>query len=225
MGWLWYLGTLVPVIGLVQVGLQAMADRYTYVPLTGIFVMIAWGIPELLQKLPHREKVMAAAGVAVVAVLSTLTYMQTAQWKDDVTLFRHAVEVTTDNYWAHYNLGLTLAKRGELDRALDHFKETVRVKPDEPDAYNNIGIILAKKGQLKEAVDNFSEALRKDPANEEARKNLGLALSQMAKKARDSPPSNTRRPVPATPNPTIDWRSRMRRKAISKKPFPVFPRS
>ena len=187
MGWLWYLGTLVPVIGLVQVGLQAMADRYTYVPLTGIFVMVAWGIPELLQRVAHREKVMAAAGVAVVAVLSTLTYIQTAHWKDDTTLFRHAVEVTTDNYWAHYNLGLTLAKRGELDRALDHFKETVRVKPDEPDAYNNIGIILAKKGQLKEAVDNFSEALRKDPANEVARKNLAVALSQMAKKGEKLP--------------------------------------
>jgi Flp pilus assembly protein TadD len=187
MGWLWYLGTLVPVIGLVQVGLQAMADRYTYIPLIGIFIMITWGIPELLHNLFYRKKLMVTVGAIVLLILSTFTYAQISYWKNDLTLFQHAVEVTTENYWAHYNLGLSLAKQKEYDRAFDHFRETIRIKPSEPDAYNNIGIILAKRGELKEAVHYFSEALRRDSGNQGARTNLGLALSQMAKKGEKLP--------------------------------------
>jgi len=187
MGWLWYLGTLVPVIGFVQVGLQAMADRYTYIPLIGIFIMIAWGIPELLHNLSYRKKLMAAVGAIVLLILSTLTYAQISHWKNDLTLFQHAVEVTRDNYWAHYNLGLSLAKQKEYDRAFDHFKETIRIKPSEPDPYNNIGIILAKRGDLTGAINQFSEALRLDPNNQEARVNLRIALSRMAGKGEKLP--------------------------------------
>jgi len=187
LGWLWYLGTLVPVIGLVQVGLQAMADRYTYVPLIGIFIIIAWGIPELVHSLSHRKKLMAAAGGMVLLILSTFTYAQISRWKNDVTLFQHAVEVTRDNYWAHYNLGLSLAKGGDYDRAFDQFRETIRIKPNEPDPYNNIGIILAKRGELTGAVNQFSEALRLDPNNQEARVNLRIALSRMARKGEKLP--------------------------------------
>ncbi len=187
MGWLWYLGTLVPVIGLVQVGLQAMADRYTYIPLIGIFIMIAWGIPELLRNLSYRKKLMAAAGGMVLLILSTLTHAQVPRWKNNLTLFQHAVEVTRDNYWAHYNLGLSLAKGKKYDRAFDHFKETIRIKPNEPDPYNNIGIILAKRGDLTGAINQFSEALRLDPNNQEARVNLRIALSRMAGKGEKLP--------------------------------------
>ncbi len=187
VGWLWYLGTLVPVIGLVQVGLQAMADRYTYVPFIGIFIMLAWGLPDLLRNLPYQKKVIGAAAGIVILAASAFTYAQVSYWKNDITLFQHACDVTTDNYWAHYNLGLALVQKGDMDGALNHFQETSRIKPNEPDPFNNIGIILAKRGHLEKAVSYFSEALRRNPSYQNARANLELTLSQMARSGKKIP--------------------------------------
>jgi tetratricopeptide (TPR) repeat protein len=178
VGWLWYLGTLVPVIGLVQVGLQSMADRYTYIPLVGLFVVIAWGIPELAAKWRYRRTALTVSAGVLVSVLMVMTFAQVKTWENDITLFQHAAGVTEDNWWAHYNLGLALAQKGDGDAAVRHFEESLRIEPRRPDTLMNIGVIHAKRGNIEAAVDYFSRALRIQPDNLRAHLNAGLALLQ-----------------------------------------------
>jgi Flp pilus assembly protein TadD len=173
VGWLWYLGTLVPVIGLVQVGLQTMADRYTYVPLIGIFIMIAWGVPDLLAKWRYRSNALIVSATAIIAILTAVTWFQVQHWKNDITLYGHAAAVTSNNWWAHYNMGLSLSHEGKTNEALPHFQKTLRIKPNDPQAYLNIGIISAKNGNTEEAVSYFSRALQHKPDFDKAHLNLG----------------------------------------------------
>ena len=125
VGWLWYLGTLVPVIGLIQVGSQAMADRYTYVPLIGLFIMTAWGIPNLLSQWRHRRIVLLVSSGLVIALLTILTRIQLQYWSDSTTLYKHTLNSTANNYQVHYNLGLALAKEGKNEEAIVHYKEAL----------------------------------------------------------------------------------------------------
>ena len=180
VGWLWYLGTLLPVIGLIQVGTQAMADRYTYVPLIGLFLIAAWGAPELLSGLGCRTIVLPAAGLVILACALTAR-SQVKYWHDSTTLWRHALEVTEGNYLAHNNLGVSLADQGELDEAVSHYLEALRSKPDYVLAHNNLGIALAAQGKLEAAIAHYREALRFQSDYVGAATNLGNALEVQGK--------------------------------------------
>ncbi|MEW6378199.1 MAG: tetratricopeptide repeat protein [bacterium] len=181
VGWLWYLGTLVPVIGLVQVGRQGMADRYTYVPVIGLFIMAAWTIPGLLSAWRYRRVFLASSAAGVLVVLMIFTWRQTGYWKSSFTLFQHALEVTADNYLAHYNLGVALADAGRYEEAAIHYIAATRIKPDYACAHNNLGIVLTRQEKLTEAETHYREALRIKPDWDKAHYNLGVVLATQGK--------------------------------------------
>jgi tetratricopeptide (TPR) repeat protein len=173
IGWLWYLGTLVPVIGLVQVGNQYMADRYSYIPYIGLFIMIAWGVPELLQQWRYKKIGIAITTTIMLVILMTTTFLQVKHWKNSITLFSHTLSVTTNNFLPHNNLGTALAEQGHMDEAIDHWLEAIHIKPDYETPYNNLGLAYEKQGRLEEAVRNYLKALRINPDYELAHFNLG----------------------------------------------------
>ena len=177
VGWMWYLGTLVPVIGLVQVGQQSMADRYTYVPLIGLFLIAAWGIPELLGNWPYRRIALPAGATLVLGACAIAARGQVEYWKSNFALWEHAVRVTTGNYLAHNNLGVGLADQGQRNEAVFHFSEAVRIKSDYPEAHNNLGLALASQGNISAAISHYSEAVRLRPGFALAHDNLAKALS------------------------------------------------
>jgi Flp pilus assembly protein TadD len=181
VGWLWYLGTLVPVIGIVQVGSQAMADRYTYVPLIGLFIVVAWGVPELLSKWRHRRIALSAAGVLVLLLCGTLTWSQIRHWKDSVTLWEHATQVTENNWVAHTNLGAVLSDQGRIDEAVAHYQEVIRIDPLSPSARFNLAAALAKGDRIDEALKLYNEAVEMRPDYPEAHNNLGNILADQGK--------------------------------------------
>lgn len=179
VGWFWFLGTLVPVIGLVQVGAQALADRYTYVPLIGIFVVIVWGLAELAARLRNPALPMGAA-VAVLVGMTILAREQAGYWRDTETLFRHTLEVTKDNYAAYSILSSVYFEEGKLDKATAYCQRALDIKPNYPDALNNFGAILEAKGS-NESLEAYREALRMDPNHTGALYNLGNALMARGK--------------------------------------------
>ena len=181
VGWLWYLGTLVPVIGLVQAGPQAMADRFTYVPLIGLFVIVAWGLPDLLAGWRHRRIALSLAASAAISVLMTLSWLQVQLWKNGLTLSEHTLSVTSNNWLIHNNLGLVLARQGRLEEATTHYYEALRIKPDFAEAHNNLGLRLAKQGRLEEAIKHFSEAVRIKPDYADAHNSFGVALAKQGR--------------------------------------------
>ena len=181
VGWFWYLGTLVPVIGLVQVGSQPMADRYTYVPLIGLFIMVAWGVPDLLARWPLRSIALPAAAALVISACAITAWGQVQYWENSTALWAHALEVTTGNYLAHNNLGNDLAKQGRFDEAMAHYSEALRIKPDYAFAHNNLGHALANQGRVSEAIAHYSEALRIEPGYADAHNNLGIVLADQGK--------------------------------------------
>jgi hypothetical protein len=140
VGWLWYVGTLIPVIGLVQVGEQAMADRYTYIPLIGLFLIVAWGAPELVARWPQARRALPAVAACILLLCGALARAQVRYWSDGNTLWRHALVVTENNYIAHNNLGATLIQQGRAEDALPHLVEAVRLRPSFALARNNLGI-------------------------------------------------------------------------------------
>ena len=178
VGWFWYLGSLVPVIGLVQVGSQAMADRYTYLPLIGLFVIIAWGIPELSVHLPCRKVLLFALAVASVSILMLSTWMQLRYWENDIKLFQHAVNVTSDNYAAHNNLGLAMYHQGKSDEAYHHYSKALQIYPGYALAHNNMGFLLAKQEKIDDAIRYYSNAIHLNPNFEKAHANLAVVLSE-----------------------------------------------
>lgn len=178
VGWLWYLGTLVPVIGLVQVATQALADRYTYIPSVGFCMMIAWGIPLLVKEgRVFRIITAALAGIAILGFM-TCTWFQLRHWKNSITLFTHTLNVTENNYLAHNSLGAALEKRGSINEAIRHFREALAIKPDGVQAHYNMGVVLEKQGKIGEAIRHLSEALRFKPDFANAHYNLGIALKR-----------------------------------------------
>jgi len=178
VGWLWFLGTLVPVIGLVQVGRQAMADRYTYIPLIGVFIMVAWGLPALLDGWRHRRLALAVGAAIVLSALTIATRHQLGYWKNSVTLFGRAVELDADNDVAHRQLALVMMEQGRNEEALHHYSEALRVIPDHPSALTGKGILLAMQGRTVEAIALFARALEVDPGHAQAHYNLGNALAE-----------------------------------------------
>ena len=182
VGWFWYLGTLMPAIGIVQVGDQAMADRYAYIPLIGIFIVIAWGLPELIAHWQHRKKMLAVSAGILISVLMALTWLQVTHWENSVKLFRHAVEVTNTEYptsaVSYNNLGHALNSRGEFEEAVVHYRKAIRLNPGYAQAHNNLGSALSELMQLDEAMAHYREAIGLDPGHAEAYNNLGNAMSQ-----------------------------------------------
>jgi protein O-mannosyl-transferase len=178
VGWLWYVGTLVPVIGLVQVGLQSRADRYAYVPLIGIFILLAWGINEIAQKFYPRKNWLAGAAAIVLLVLLLLTRQQVSYWRDSATLFGRAVEVTENNYIAENNLGEAFALQGKFEEAKKQFSASLEINPDYASAQNNLGMTLVREGKLDEAIAHLSKAVELNPQFYEAYNRLGAVLLQ-----------------------------------------------
>jgi Flp pilus assembly protein TadD len=176
-GWFWYLGTLVPVIGFVHVGVQAMADRYTYITLTGLFIIIAWGVPELFEKWLHRKSVLWAFSLIVLSVLTICTYLQLGYWKDTITLCQHALSVTEGNYVAHLSMAQKLLEQGRIEESIRHNSEAVRIKPDDVDALSSLGSALLKAGRTDEAIDYYKKALEINPRHFGANFNLGAVLA------------------------------------------------
>ncbi|MGA1868191.1 MAG: tetratricopeptide repeat protein [bacterium] len=178
VGWLWYIGTLVPVIGLVQVGNQAMADRYSYVPLIGLFIIIAWGIPELLPKWRHRKKAFAAIAGVFLSILMAITCVQVRYWANSITLFEHTIDVTVNNYKAYNNLGEAFVHLGNYEKGIIYYSEAVRINPNYYGAYNNLGVAYAHLGNYKKAISHYSEAIRINPNYAVAHCNMGVTLTR-----------------------------------------------
>ncbi len=175
-GWLWFLGTLVPVIGLVQVGDQAMADRYGYLPLIGIFIAITFTVAKWANLPRFPKSACAVAGVLILSACLILTENQLCYWRDSESLFTHALAVTKDNALAHLNLGAALQDQKKLSQALNQYHEVLRMDPGRHEAYNNIGKILTDQGNPQEALDYYRAAVQLDAKSSVSHNNLGLAL-------------------------------------------------
>jgi tetratricopeptide (TPR) repeat protein len=178
VGWLWYLGTLVPVIGLIQVGSQSHADRYTYIPSIGITVAAAWGLADLARRWPRYRMVVAGVAVTACVAAGVATWRQLPYWQDSESLFTRAIEVTGDNYVAEFNLGLVRRGEGRLDDALAHDERAVRIRPAYAEAENNIAEILIASHRTPEALPHLAEALRLSPGLVDAHVNLGVASAE-----------------------------------------------
>ena len=179
VGWFWYLGTLVPVIGIVQVGRQAMADRYTYIPLIGIFIIICWAASEVIARWKHIKTTVIAVATAIILALIPVTFLQVKHWRNSITLFEHALGVTRGNNSLHNNLGVVLEKQGKADEAIKHYLEALRINPEYEKAHNNLGNVLEKQGRRDEAIKHYLEAIRINPGFAKAHYNLGVALKDL----------------------------------------------
>jgi protein O-mannosyl-transferase len=182
VGWLWYLGTLIPVIGLVQVGEQAMADRYSYIPLVGLFIIVAWGGTDLVRAHSRQaDFILAVAAVLLIFGCTILARTQVGYWENSVKLWEHTLAITTDNYRTHADLAGVLAADAKYDDAVAHYSEALRIRPNVSGTHNNLGITLALAGKPENAIREFSEALRLRPDFTEAQNNLGNALLTQGK--------------------------------------------
>jgi tetratricopeptide (TPR) repeat protein len=179
VGWFWFVVTLVPVIGIVQIGLQALADRYTYISYIGIFIMIAWGLPELLSKWPQLKVTLGLSMVIVLAILGVCAHRQVSYWNNSFTLFSHAIEVTQNNYIAHNNLGVAYNSLGRYQDAIEAYKQTIRIEPDYAEAYYNLGVAYVKLGLRQDAVAAYKQAIRIKPDLVKAFYNLGVAYDEL----------------------------------------------
>jgi tetratricopeptide (TPR) repeat protein len=176
VGWFWFLGTLVPTIGLVQVGSQSMADRYMYIPSIGLFIMVVWGLDDFLNWRPHWRRITTLAGGVALAGCLVGTRIQLSYWQNSIKLFSHAIEVTTDNFVAYTCLGETLRDLGLKKEALMVCAEAVRIAPNSPVAQYNYGMALLQNNKLDEALAHLDAAGRLAPHNSEVQYNLGLFL-------------------------------------------------
>jgi Tfp pilus assembly protein PilF len=172
-GWFWYLGMLVPVIGLVQVGMQSMADRYTYLPLIGVFIILAWGADEVRERWGVSATATWPMALLVLAACTARTMDQLRFWQNSETLFRHTLTVTKANYLAYYNLGEYYARQGRYDEAMENCRKALQISPHYSDALNNFGVVLALTGKPDEAVVQIREAIRYSVDKADAYYNLG----------------------------------------------------
>jgi Flp pilus assembly protein TadD len=187
-GWFWFLGSLVPMIGLVQVGEQAMADRYAYLPFIGLFVMVCWGVGEWAESREISAVWLAVPALAVIATLSALTYRQIAYWRDSETLWSYALRVTgVRSYKAHFNLAVTYDAEGRYDEAVQQFREAIDPRDDDPRIHLGLGIYDQRHGHAREAIAEFQAVLRlssDDALGADALNDLGSAYQQIHDYAR-----------------------------------------
>jgi tetratricopeptide (TPR) repeat protein len=174
VGWLWYLGTLVPVFGLVQAGLQARADRYMYLPLQGLSILLAWGVADLVPA--HRRKRLAALGVGVLAALAIVTRAQLHHWENSLALFTRAIAVTEGNFYIHERLGYELLEAGRAEEARNHYLAAIEIAPWYLPLYYSLGRAQERAGDRDAAIAAYRQAVRRQPDRGEARGALGLLL-------------------------------------------------
>ena len=177
-GWLWYLGMLVPVIGLVQVGWQGHADRYTYLPQIGLFIAVTWAVADLTRSWHFQRIALGIAALIIVTALSWCCWLQASYWRDSETLFTHALAVTRNNDVAMNNLGIIFLEKGRLDDAISNLQAAIDVRPENAPAHDNLAKALLQKGQVSEAMVHYRKFLEIEPDNVEARNTLGTALIQ-----------------------------------------------
>ncbi|MGO9555709.1 MAG: tetratricopeptide repeat protein [Syntrophobacteraceae bacterium] len=183
VGWFWYLGTVAPVIGLVQVGGQAIADRYTYIPFIGLFIMVAWGVSEVSAGWRHRQVIAATGILSAILACVLSTWVQVDHWRNSETLFNHALQIDRNNYMAYHHLGMAMANEGKTDKAIAMYRKTLTVAPKYWPAYNKLGIICAKQGRFDEAVSLFKAAIALRPTNVDVYRNLARAYGNQGKKS------------------------------------------
>jgi tetratricopeptide (TPR) repeat protein len=178
VGWFWFAGTLIPVIGLVQVGTQRIADRYLYIPSIGLFVILAWGTIELARRVRIPRRAIAIVAFIAVASASVLARQQVQYWRSSVALWEHTLEVTDENSRAHAHLGHALSAEARHDEAIAQFQRALALRPDYPEALNYLGAALARRGEAEAAIPMFRRAVELSPALPHARANLATALAQ-----------------------------------------------
>jgi Flp pilus assembly protein TadD len=178
VGWLWYAITILPVIGIIQVG-DPMADRYIYLPSIGIAIMLAWGVPSFIKKEEIRKKILFPAGIIILAILAVLTEQQCGYWKNSTALFNHALQVTKDNYLAYNARGVVYAKFGQYQQAIEDFNEAIRLQPVYANAYYNRGLAYAISGQYQRAIDDYNEEIRLQPVYADAYYYRGTAYDKL----------------------------------------------
>ena len=178
VGWLWFVGTLVPVIGLVQVGEQAIADRYTYIPSIGLFVLVAWGLGDIVGRWPRLKPLLVSASILALAALLLVTRQQVPCWQTSEALFRHALAVTQDNPWVQCLLADTLADAGNFEEAEVHCREALRLKPGFPEIQILYAKVLARAKKLEQAAAVLSEVVQQNPTDSMAQGALGSVLGQ-----------------------------------------------
>jgi tetratricopeptide (TPR) repeat protein len=177
-GWLWYLGMLVPVIGLVQVGWQGRADRYTYLPQIGLYIAVAWAVTDLTTLWRHQRTILSAAALLTIVVLSWRAWVQTWYWRDSETLFKHALAVTTNNDVAENNLGIVYLRQGNVDEAISLLQAAVDLRPDNSPAHENLAKALLQKGRVADALTHYRKLLELQPDNIEVHNIVGTVLMQ-----------------------------------------------
>jgi len=175
VGWFWYLGTLVPVIGFIQVGRQAMADRYTYFPSIGIVIILVWGIFHLWPQVKLRKIIIIPAAI-ILGALTFLTWQQCGYWKNSTALFSQVLQVTKNNYLAHTNLGVALVEEGKSQEAISHYREALQIRPNDDNTHYNLANALKKQGSIDEAIVHYREAVKWNPNYSKAHNNLGVYL-------------------------------------------------
>ena len=176
VGWFWYLGTLIPVIGLVQVGLQAQADRYAYIPLIGIYIIVAWLTAAVAHQHLWRRRLLFVAALAVLMVLGVKTVHQVSFWKDSESLFQHALRVDPANDLAHNNLGTALEAKGNVQEAAEHYRQAVQLNPWNHPAWNNLANTQASSGDMQAALHSYEKAIALFPNEAVYRYNYGKWL-------------------------------------------------
>ena len=181
VGWLWFLVTLFPVIGLVQVGSHAMADRFTYLPAIGLFLVVAWEGPELLSRAFRSRYVAVAAGLVAVLALAIAAHTQVGYWRTSETLWDRALAVTSNNFRAHAGLAEVRSRQNRIDEAISHYSEAVRLAPDEAEWHVNLGLLLVRKGDVARAAEMFGRAVLLRPKDAESYNNLGAMLARLGR--------------------------------------------
>ena len=181
VGWFWFVGTLIPVIGLVQSGAQSHADRYTYISYIGLFIMIAWGLPELLSKWPQRKIALSLSMVISLTALGICAHRQVSFWNNSITLFSQTIEATQNNCIAYNNLGVAYNSVGRYQDAIEAYKQAIRIKPDYTDAHYNLGVAYGKAGRSQDAIESYKQAIRIKPDYADAYNNLGVAYVKLGR--------------------------------------------
>lgn len=178
VGWFWFLITLLPVIGLVQMGGQSMADRYSYISVIGLFIMAAWGVPDLAKRLKQRQAILALLFGAVITASAILTWQQLGRWQNNISLYRHTLGVTTENDLIHNNLGAALYSVGDPDAAILEYHKALRINPGYTNARKNLGLALERKGYLDAALLEYREAMRISPNDKDVINLMERALAR-----------------------------------------------
>ena len=176
-GWLWYLGTLVPVIGILQAGSQAMADRYTYIPLIGLFIIVAWGVPDLLKKWNYRKEILWASSALVILCLSIITWTQVGYWQNSITLYDHTLKITDYNWPIYYCRGNAYSELGNYRQAIEDLNRAIEIKPDYVMAYTSRGVAYIYLGNYRQAIEDLNRGIVIRPSYAEAYNNRGLAYN------------------------------------------------